>query len=93
MSYPNGFSKLGFFLAGLGVGAGVAVLFAPKSGKETRRFIAEKAGEGRDLVTAKGRALRRQSEELVAKAKDLVAEQKVRLAGAVEAGRRAAFWR
>ncbi len=93
MSYPSGFSKLGFFLAGLGVGAAVAVLFAPKSGKETREFIAEKAGEGRDLVTAKGRALRRQSEELVAKAKDLVAAQKVRLAGAVEAGRRAAFWR
>lgn len=93
MSYRNASSKVGFFLMGLGVGAAVAVLFAPKSGMETREFIAEKAGEGRDLVTAKGRALRRQSEQLVAKGKDLVAGQKVRLAGALEAGRRAAFWR
>ena len=32
----NGASGLGWFLAGLGVGALVGVLYAPKAGKETR---------------------------------------------------------
>lgn len=33
------------FLAGLATGAVVGILFAPKSGEETRKIIGEKAGE------------------------------------------------
>ena len=66
-------SKLGIFLAGLGVGAVVALLFAPTSGEEAREFLSKKADEGRDYVTAKGRQFRRQAEGLVDKARDLVA--------------------
>ena len=43
----NGATNLGFFLAGLGMGAILALLFAPRSGKETREYIAGKAEEGR----------------------------------------------
>ena len=39
-------SRIAFFVAGVGVGAIIAALYTPKSGKETRRMIAQKAGEG-----------------------------------------------
>jgi len=89
MSENNGASKLGFFLAGLGMGAILALLFAPKSGKETRDYIAQKAGEGRDYVKSKGEDLRKQTEEVIEKGKDLVSKQKELLSAALEAGKQA----
>jgi gas vesicle protein len=85
----NGASKVAFFLAGLGIGAILALLFAPKSGKETREFLTQKAEEGKDYVAARGRELRRQAEETVDKAKDLVAKQKEQLSAALDAGKQA----
>ena len=38
-------SGLGKFLVGLGIGAGLGILLAPKSGKETRRELKEKLDE------------------------------------------------
>ncbi len=89
MSEDNGSSKLAFFLAGMGIGAILALLFAPKSGEETRRFIAGKTEEGKDYVAARGKELRRQAEELVEKSKDVVAKQKEMLSAALEAGKQA----
>ena len=89
MSEENGASKVAFFLAGMGIGAVLALLFAPKSGKETRDFLTEKAEEGRDYVTARGRDLRKQAEEVVDKAKDVVSKQKEQLSAALEAGKQA----
>jgi gas vesicle protein len=85
----NGATNLGFFLAGLGIGAVLALLFAPRSGKETREYIAGKAEEGRDYVRAKSEDLRRQAEEAVEKGKDLVTKQKELLSAALEAGKQA----
>ena len=42
--------KILWMLAGLGIGAGVALLFAPKSGEETRKYLKHIAKEGRDKV-------------------------------------------
>jgi len=53
------------FLAGMSVGAIAALLFAPRSGKETRELIGRKAEEGSDYVAAKGRELRRHAEDFV----------------------------
>jgi len=89
MSENNGASKIAFLLAGMGIGAILALLFAPKSGKETRDYLAQKTEEGRDYVTAKGRDLRKQAEETVEKAKDVVAKQKEQLSAALEAGKQA----
>jgi gas vesicle protein len=89
MSENNGASKLAFFLAGMGIGAIMALLFAPKSGKETRDYLTQRAEEGREYVTAKGRELRKQAEETVEKAKDVVAKQKEQLSAALEAGKQA----
>ena len=89
MSNDNGGSKAVYFLAGMGIGAILALLFAPKSGEETREFIAQKAGEGKEYVTARGRELRKQAEEAVEKAKDVVSKQKEQLSAALEAGKQA----
>jgi gas vesicle protein len=89
MSEENGGSKVGFFLAGLGIGAVLALLFAPRSGQETRDMIAQKAGEGRDYVKTKTGEFRKQAEEAVEKGRDLVTKQKEMLSAALEAGKQA----
>jgi len=44
----NGSSGLGWFLAGLGIGAIVGVLYAPKAGKETREDLMNGAREAKE---------------------------------------------
>lgn len=90
MSDDNGASKFGFFLAGLSIGAILALLFAPRSGEETRRYISGKADEGKDYLASRSRELREQAEELVEKGKDRLAQEKERLAGALDAYKQAA---
>ncbi len=89
MSDDNGASKVGFFLAGLGIGAILALLFAPRSGKETRDYLVQKAEEGRDFVKSKSEELRDKAEEAVEKGRDLVTRQKEMLSAALEAGKQA----
>ncbi len=79
---------LAFFIGGL-VGAGVALLFAPQPGKETRQKIKELAEE------AKGKAIKCADEvkgkvtSTVEKGKGLVEEKKSLITTAVEAGKEA----
>ena len=47
-------TKVSYFVAGLGIGAAIALLFAPQSGEETRKQIAEKAQDGKDLCRRQG---------------------------------------
>ena len=67
-------TNLAFLLAGMGIGAGLAILFAPKSGRESRRYVARRAEAGRDYVAALGQELRRQAEDIVDKGKDWAAK-------------------
>ncbi len=89
MSDDNSSSKLAFFMAGVGIGAILALLFAPQSGKETRDYLAQRANDGRDTLSSKGREYRRQAEDYLDKAKDVVAKQKDQLSAALEAGKQA----
>ena len=89
MSEDNSGSQVGFFLAGLGIGAVVALLFAPRSGKETREYIAQKAEEGRDFVVSKSEEIRKQAEDALEKGKDLVAKQRNNWPPQSEAGKQA----
>ena len=82
-------SKVSFFLVGLGIGALVGVLFAPKSGEETREFLTQKADEGKDYAQRKARELRERADELVERGKDVAARKKDSIAAAVDAGREA----
>ena len=81
-------SLLNFFL-GLGVGAGLGLLLAPKSGVETRGLIADKAGEGRDYLRERGVELRGEADELVERGKEALSRQRENLSEALDAGRQA----
>ena len=82
----NGLSS---FLLGLGVGVGLGILFAPKSGEETRGLIRDKAGEGVDYLKERGNQVQQTASEWVDKGKDALGRQKSNLADAVEAGKQA----
>jgi gas vesicle protein len=82
-------SKVSYFLVGLGVGALVGVLFAPKSGEDTREYLTKKADEGKDYAQRKARELRERADELVERSKDVAVRKKDSLSAAVEAGREA----
>jgi len=75
-------TKVAYFVAGFGIGAAVALLFAPQSGEETRKRIGAKAQEGKDFVATKGRELRKHAEEVVDQGKELINKQRDRLADA-----------
>jgi gas vesicle protein len=83
----NAGSKVSFFLVGLGIGALVGVLFAPKSGDETREYLSDRADEGREYAQKKARELRERAEDLIERSKEIMARQKDALSTAVEAGK------
>jgi gas vesicle protein len=87
VSDNNAGSKVSYFLAGLGIGALVGILFAPKSGEETREYLTSKADEGRDYAQRKARELRERAEDLIERSKEIMDRQKEGVAAAVEAGK------
>src|SRR5580700_8169384 len=80
-------SRVSFFVVGLGIGALIGILFAPKSGEETRDYLSSKADEGRDYAQKKARELRERAEDLLERSKELMARQKDAVTSAVEAGK------
>src|SRR5580658_9043254 len=78
-----------WFLAGLGLGALAGVLYAPRSGSETREAIRSRAEEGRDYVRGRAQEVRSQATDWVDKGKDVVNQQKEQFRAAYEAGRQA----
>ena len=92
--------RMMFFLFGGMIGATVALLFAPRSGEETREFISSRVREGCDAV---GEGLRHTSErlthakhqiedearDLLAKGKRRVNREKELISAAIEAGKQA----
>jgi gas vesicle protein len=80
-------SKVSYFLVGLGIGALIGILFAPKSGEETREFLAQRAEEGKEYAQKKARELRERAEDLVDRGKQVAIRQKDSLSAAVDAGR------
>jgi gas vesicle protein len=78
-----------WFLAGLGVGALVGVLYAPRSGSETREALRARADEGREYVRDRARVARDQASQWVDRGRDVVSQQKEQFRAAYEAGRQA----
>ena len=78
-----------WFLAGLGVGAVVGVLYAPHSGDETRDVIRSKAQEGGERVRQQARRAREQAGDWVDRGRDVLNQQKEQFRSAYEAGRQA----
>ncbi len=82
-------SAFSSFLLGLGVGIGVGMLFAPKSGADTRQLLKDKTGEGADFIKQRGAEARDSASDLIAKGKDVLSRQKDTVADAMEAGKQA----
>jgi gas vesicle protein len=78
-----------WFLAGLGVGAVVGVLYAPKSGDEMRDVIRSRAQESTERAREQGRRAKEQANEWVDRGSDVINQQKERFRSAYEAGRQA----
>ena len=55
MSDRDGGNNFMWFLAGLGFGALMGVLYAPRSGRETRDSLKNTAPEGRDYLKTRSR--------------------------------------
>lgn len=81
--------RISYFCLGLGIGVAVGILFAPKSGEETRQLIRSKADESKDFVVRKTEELKDSAVELADKSKLALQRQKEQLAAAVDAGRQA----
>ena len=80
MSDNNESTHIGGYLVAFTIGAligtGAALLYAPRSGKETRKLIADKS-----------RALKGQAQDAIADAQNFIEGKKAELAVAVEAGK------
>lgn len=81
--------RISYFCLGLGIGVAVGILFAPKSGEETRLLLRSKADESKDYLKRKGEELKDSAAELADKSKMALQRQKEQLAAAVDAGRQA----
>ena len=68
--------NVAWFLAGLTDGIAGAILFAPKSGKETRESIADAAAKGRDLASRTGREVADLGREVLDQGRSLADEAK-----------------
>ncbi len=93
--------SVGSFLLGIAIGAGIAVLFAPQSGVETRRGIARRATRARDVaqdlvddasvrVNDTFSQAREQVESRIESARNAIEIKKQQVARAMAAGRAAA---
>jgi gas vesicle protein len=81
--------RLPYFLIGLAAGAGVLALFAPKSGRETRRLITGQVHRGKELLAKSGTKVRRSAADLLSRGKGSLKHVNGAFKGAMEAGRTA----
>ena len=81
----NGDSKLPYFLVGMGLGAIAGLLFAPRSGEETRKYLRERSNKGINQVNEQATRLRGAARALVETGKKLMACQHQPINTATEA--------
>ena len=82
-------NKFSYFFLGLGLGVAVGLLFAPKTGAETRELIRAKADEGKEYLKRRTSDLKESASEVIEKGRTTVARQRDNLTAAVEAGKQA----
>jgi gas vesicle protein len=67
-------TSVGWFLAGAAVGAAVALLYAPKTGKDTRRFLNKTGRQSRKTMESNGRELMERGKELYDRGRKIAEE-------------------
>ena len=87
----DGILNAGAFLLGAAVGAGLALLFAPRSGKETQERLKVRARELGDVARERVRAAQDDLDERLSRAGEQVRGQVESVREAVDSGRRAAL--
>jgi gas vesicle protein len=65
-------SNLAWFLTGAAIGAAAAILYAPKSGKETRQYLTEKTQQSRDAVETASEDIAEAGREMFDRGRKLV---------------------
>jgi gas vesicle protein len=65
-------SNVAWFLTGAFIGAAVAILYAPKSGKDTRQFLADKVQQSKDAVTESSNNIVEASKDMFERGRQLV---------------------
>jgi len=92
MSEERGYSgsavALGFILGGV-LGASLAMLFAPESGRRTRERLRDLAADVRDKTLDLSEDLRDKAEDAVERGREAYEEKKSILSAAVQAGKEA----
>ena len=68
----NGESKFPYFLVGMGLGAIAGLLFAPRSGEETRKYLRERSTKGLDTLNQQAGKLRESAAKIVKKGKEFI---------------------
>jgi gas vesicle protein len=68
----NGRGTIGVFMAGLGIGVGLGLLFAPLSGEDAREWLAENAEERLKRFRRQGRRWAYQVQDILDKGEDRV---------------------
>jgi len=86
--YSSGSVLLSFLLGGV-VGAGLALLFAPQSGRETRQKIKDLTDEVKDKTTDYVKQAKEKAASFVDEGKEYYDEKRSILKSAVEAGKEA----
>jgi gas vesicle protein len=77
------------FAAGAAIGAGLALLYAPKSGSEMRETIADFAEDAVDKIKEYTKEAQDKIKSAIEDGKDTIIEKKTILTSAIEAGREA----
>ena len=72
MVEDNDSGKMTWFLMGAALGAACALLYAPKTGKDTRNLITQKAQEASDKVSGTSRDLYDRGKDVLDKSKQVV---------------------
>lgn len=78
---------IGWFVAGLGLGALLGVLFAPKPGREIREGLISSARDSKDFVTSRSKQARDQINSAVDRGRDQVNQYTERGKEVAEKGR------
>ncbi len=82
-------NSLPCFIIGVGVGAALGLLFAPRAGEETREDLLRRADESRDYVRRRSEELRGRAAEAVERSRGAIGAQRGNLQSALDAGRKA----
>jgi gas vesicle protein len=77
------------FLAGAALGAGLALLYAPKSGREMRDQIGDLADDAVDKIKEYAKEAQDKIKATLEEGKETIMEKKSILSSAIEAGREA----